>query len=103
MSDGSVRNAYTLKLRNMESRPRRLRIALEGLPGATMWSDEIGRDDASRALTTGVQPDSTASLRVYVIAPPNTPAQDFEFDVTSLDEQVEMAESETRFSAPGDE
>ena len=28
---------------------------------------------------------------------------DFEFDVTSLDEQVEMAEAEARFSAPGDE
>ena len=47
--------------------------------------------------------DSTRSLRVYVIAPPNTPAQDFEFDVTSVDEQVEMAETKAHFTAPGDD
>jgi cytochrome c oxidase accessory protein FixG len=103
MSDGSVRNAYTLKLRNMESRPRQMRIVLEGLPGAAMWTDEIGRGEAARALTVSVPADSTASLRVYVIAPSNTPGQEFEFDVTSMDEQIEMAEAETRFSAPGDE
>ena len=103
MSDGSVRNSYTLKLRNMESRPRHMRIVLEGLPGAAMWTDEIGRGDAARSVTASVPADSTASLRVYVIAPPNTPGQDFEFDVTSLDEQVELADAETRFSAPGDE
>jgi hypothetical protein len=103
MSDGSVRNAYTLKLRNMESRPRQMRIVLEGLPGAAMWTDEIGRADAARSVTASVPADSTASLRVYVIAPPDTPGQEFEFDVTSMDEQVEMAEAETRFSAPGEE
>jgi cytochrome c oxidase accessory protein FixG len=103
MSDGSVRNSYTLKLRNMESRPRQMRIMLEGLPGAAMWTDESGRSDAARSVTASVPADSTASLRVYVIAPPNTPGQEFEFDVTSLDEQIEMAEAETRFSAPGDE
>jgi hypothetical protein len=76
---------------------------LEGLPGAAMWTDEIDRKDAARALIETVPADSTRSLRVYVIAPPNTPGQDFEFDLTSVDEQVEMAETETRFSAPGDE
>jgi cytochrome c oxidase accessory protein FixG len=103
LSDGSVRNAYTLKLRNMESRPRAMRVKLEGLPGAAMWTDEIARKDAARALTFTVAADATASQRVYVIAPPDTASQDFEFDVTSQDEQVEMAETKTRFSAPGDE
>jgi cytochrome c oxidase accessory protein FixG len=103
MSDGSVRNGYTLKLRNMESRPRAMRVKLEGLPGASMWTDEMARSDAARGLTVTVPADSTASQRVYVIAPPNTVSQDFEFDVTSQDEQVEMAETQTRFSAPGDE
>jgi cytochrome c oxidase accessory protein FixG len=103
MSDGSVRNAFTLKLRNMEGRPRPMRVVLEGLPGATMWSDEIGRDQASRALTVTVPADATLSVRAYVIAPPDTASQDFEFDVTSVDEQVEMAEAEVRFTAPGDE
>ncbi len=103
MSDGSVRNSYTLKLRNMESRPRPMRVKLEGLPGAVMWTDEIARAGAARALTFTVPADSTASQRVYVIAPPNTVSQDFQFGVTSQDEEVEMAETETRFSAPGGE
>ncbi|MEC7624057.1 MAG: cytochrome c oxidase accessory protein CcoG, partial [Pseudomonadota bacterium] len=47
MSDGSVRNSYTLKIRNMESRPRAMEIAVEGLPGALMWTDTINRDEAS--------------------------------------------------------
>jgi hypothetical protein len=68
-----------------------------------MWTDEIDRKAAARSIIVGVPADSTASLRVYVIAPPNTGGQDFEFDVTSRDEQVEMAETRTRFTAPGDE
>ena len=103
MSDGSVRNAYTLKLRNMESRPRPMRVVIEGLPGAAMWTDEIGRQDAASTLTFTVPADATASRRVYVIARPNTASQDFGFAVTSVDEQVEMAETQTRFTAPGDE
>jgi hypothetical protein len=68
-----------------------------------MWTDEIDRKDAARALIEAVPADATRLLRVYVIAPPNTPAQDFEFDVTSVDEQVEMAETKVRFTAPGDD
>jgi cytochrome c oxidase accessory protein FixG len=103
MSDGSVRNAYTLKLRNMESRPRPMRITLEGLPGAAMWTDEIARQDAARALTVTVPADETRPVRTYVIAPPKTAGQEFRFTVTSLDEQAEKDASETRFTAPGDE
>ncbi|WP_126174054.1 cytochrome c oxidase accessory protein CcoG [Altericroceibacterium xinjiangense] len=102
MSDGSVRNAYTIKLRNMESRPRAMRIALEGLPSATMWTDEIGREDAARALTRTIPADRAQPLRVYVIAPPETREQDFAFSVTSLDEQAEADSSQARFNAPED-
>jgi len=102
MSDGSVRNAYTVKLRNMQSRPRPMRVTIEGLDGATMWSDQMSRDNAARALTFTVPADSTAPLRLYIVAPPATPAQDFAFRVTSLDEQRETDIGETRFSAPGD-
>jgi cytochrome c oxidase accessory protein FixG len=101
MSDGSVRNAFTVKLRNMESRPRRMRIVLEGLPGALMWSDEIARKDAVRSLDEVVPADATQALRIYVIAPPNTREQQFSFSVTSLDEQAETDKSEVTFAAPG--
>src|SRR3546814_20579790 len=47
LRDGSIRNAYTLKLRNMESRPRAMEIALEGLPGALLWTAAIARSAAA--------------------------------------------------------
>ena len=101
MSDGSVRNAFTVKLRNMESRPRRMRVTLEGLPGAAMWSDSMARADAVRTLDETVPADATQPLRIYVIAPSGTPEQSFAFSVTSLDEQAETDRSETTFAAPG--
>lgn len=103
MSDGSVRNSYTLRLRNMESRPRDMEIAVEGLPGALMWSDTIRRDDAAASQTVTVAADQIETVRAYVMVPEGTPAQDFVFRVTSLDEQRETDTAETRFSAPGDE
>ena len=103
MSDGSVRNSYTLKLRNMESRPREMEIAIEGLPGALMWTDTIGRDDAARTQVKTVLADQVLSVRAYVVAPEGTSTQDFSFSVTSRDEQQETATTETRFDTPGGE
>ncbi len=103
MSDGSVRNSYTLRLRNMESRPRDMEIAIEGLPGAMMWSDTIRRGDAAASLTVAVPADQIETVRAYVTVPEGTRAQDFAFRVTSLDEQRETDTATTRFSAPGDE
>ena len=103
MSDGSVRNSYTLKLRNMESRPREMEIAVEGLPGALMWTDTIGRGDAARIQIKTVPADQVLSVRAYVVAPQGTSTQDFSFSVTSRDEQQETATTETRFDTPGGE
>jgi len=103
MSDGSVRNAYTLKLRNMESRPRPMRIEVDDLPGAVMWTDDMARKDAARAIVRTVPADATLPLRAYVIAPAGTKAHELEFKVASLDEQAEHDEAEAAFEAPGDE
>lgn len=100
MSDGSVRNAYTVKLRNMQSRPRQMRITLEGLPGAAMWTDDMPRENAARALIRTVAADSVVNLRIYVIAPPATAGREFAFAVTSLDGEPESDTGEARFDAP---
>ncbi len=102
MSDGSVRNSFTLKLRNMENRPRQMRITLVGLPVASMWSDNIGREMAARTLTVLVPADATETVRAYVVAPPATKAQDFAFRLTSLDKQAESDVGEAHFAAPED-
>ncbi|WP_083495201.1 cytochrome c oxidase accessory protein CcoG [Tsuneonella troitsensis] len=103
MSDGSVRNAYTLRLRNMEGRPRDMEVAIEGLPGAVIWTDTIGRGGAAPRQMISVPADQTRAVRAYVAVPRGTPAQDFSFRVTSQDEQRETALEETRFSAPGED
>ena len=107
MSDGAVRNAYTLKLRNMEARPREMVVKLAGLPGAVMWSDFISRDAAARSLVFKVAPDQTQAVRVYVIAPAGTREQAFTFVLSAPDQDgakaAETDTSETRFDAPGDQ
>ncbi|MEZ5742399.1 MAG: cytochrome c oxidase accessory protein CcoG [Sphingomonadaceae bacterium] len=101
LRDGSVRNSYTLKLRNMESRPREMEIAVEGLAGAKMWTGTTRREDAAEKLTVEVPADATQTVRAYVMAPEGTTGGQFSFRVTSLDEQRETDSQETRFDAPG--
>jgi cytochrome c oxidase accessory protein FixG len=101
LKDGSVRNAYTLKLRNMESRPRQMEIALQGLPGALLWTDTIAQTAAARSQVFEVPADETRTVRAYVAAPPRTAQQTFAIVLISRDEQAERDVSETLFNAPG--
>ena len=100
MSDGSVRNSYTLKLRNMTSAPRRMALSLEGLAGAEMWSDTTDRHDAARRLVFTVPADATMTVRAYVIAPRGVEGQDFAFTLATADALPESAAGPTRFTAP---
>ncbi|MEW9855049.1 cytochrome c oxidase accessory protein CcoG [Novosphingobium sp. M1R2S20] len=103
LSDGSIRNAYTLRLRNMESRPRTMELTIEGLPGARMWGDDMPRENAARVLRRTVAADSTQPMRAYVAVPPGTEPQDFIFTLRSLDEQRESDSVEARFDGPGED
>ena len=102
MSDGSVRNAYTIKLRNMESRPREMEIGLLGLEGAVFWSDDMPRSAASRTLRRSVAPDQAEAVRIYVATPRGTSPQDFSFTVRALDAEGGGDAHQTRFDVPGD-
>ncbi len=100
LSNGEVRNDYTLKLRNMEARPRPMSVTLEGLPGAVMWTDEMGRQSASRELQLTVAADQTKPVRVYVVAPEGATEQDFHFVLAARDREAGGDRAETRFDAP---
>jgi hypothetical protein len=80
-----------------------MEIAVEGLPGALMWTDTINRDEASATQRVTVPADLMRAVRAYVVVPVGTAPQQFEFRVTSLDEQRETDVVETRFDAPEDE
>lgn len=100
MSDGSVRNSYTLRLRNMTSAPRRMTLSLDGLDGAEMWSDMNDRSDAARSQVFTVPADETLTVRAYVIAPRGVQAQEFAFQLATTDARPESDVGITRFTAP---
>ena len=100
MSDGALRNAYTVKLRNMEDRPRTMELSLVGVPGATMWADDMAKSEASRKLVRKVAADQTDPLRIYVLAPSGTPPQALGFALRGLDAEGGAEHYATRLDAP---
>jgi cytochrome c oxidase accessory protein FixG len=68
LSDGSIRNGYTVKLLNMIPEPRSFVLSVEGLPGATM--SVVGMDEPlERSLVVAVEPDQAKTLKVFVRQP----------------------------------
>ncbi|TCT06139.1 cytochrome c oxidase accessory protein CcoG [Aquabacter spiritensis] len=61
LSDGAIRNAYTLRLANKKLTERSFRLSVDGVPGA--WLDIVG---AAGDLSVTVGPDQTREIRVLV-------------------------------------
>jgi cytochrome c oxidase accessory protein FixG len=93
LSDGSVRNTYTIRLRNKHGEPRDFRISLS--------ADTILRiaQEGSDTNIMTVAPDSTTQIRVYVVARPQDPAAtDETTDLRFWVEDVENGERAHRDS-----
>ncbi len=75
LSDGSIRNGYTVKILNMITEPRIFKLSVTGLPGVTM---SIAGEDKlpSGFIDVKVNADKLRSLRVYVkVNNKNIPAE----------------------------
>ncbi len=85
LSDGDIRNGYTVKILNKRPEPRTFQLSLEGLTGARMFL--AGTNDAgTKTLTVDVQPDRLRSIKVYVRADPKSlPAKDTAFKFVVVD------------------
>jgi cytochrome c oxidase accessory protein FixG len=102
LSDGSIRNAYLVKLRNMQSRPREMIVSLAGLPGGAMWRESETRAQARRSLRLAVPADQVLRERIYVVAPATgTAREDFAFALQAADDSTEKARDEESFVRPG--
>ena len=66
LSDGGVRNAYTVKLLNKRYEPREMQISTAGLQGATV---SVVGADASKGGTVIVPTDTVREVRVLVSVP----------------------------------
>ena len=101
LSDGSIRNGYTVKLLNMIPEPRTIEVSLQGLPGAEM--NAVGIDlPAAQSFTTVADPDRLKMLKVFVRQPAGqvaSAAQTFKFRIKDQG-GVESAEYIATFNAP---
>jgi polyferredoxin len=66
LSDGGVRNAYTVKLLNKRYEPREMAISTAGLPGAAI---SVVGADAGKGGTLTVPTDTVREVRVLVSVP----------------------------------
>lgn len=98
LSNGDIRNGYTMKILNKVHQIRHFRLTVEGLPDAAI--KVIGRDDGAPLFT--VNPDQLASFRILI----STARTNLEDDSTDIrlrlmdqDDGTE-AENETVFRGP---
>ncbi|WP_102109766.1 cytochrome c oxidase accessory protein CcoG [Oceaniglobus roseus] len=68
LSDGAIRNAYDVRVRNREGSLQNIAFSLAGAPGMSLGVE--GVDDT----TVAVEADSQRLIRVYVTAADDTPA-----------------------------
>lgn len=104
LADGSIRDAYTVKLRNMEDRPRDVEVRVSGLPGERLWSEAGSRTTASDRVQLHLDADQVVETRLYVAAPrADTAHVPLTFDVHALDREGGSDHTATSFDRPGDE
>ena len=96
LSDGGVRNGYTVKLLNKLYGPRALSLGLAGLPGAKL--SVVGLEDEVNPIVT-VPPDELKSIRLYVnldkqaVAALGGAATSFDIVVTDVADGARMEHS----------
>ncbi|MCC6205283.1 MAG: cytochrome c oxidase accessory protein CcoG [Hyphomicrobiales bacterium] len=83
LSDGAIRNGYTVKLLNMVPEPRTILVSIDGLPGAAM--SIIGMEEATGGQAAiSVEPDRLKTLKIFIRQPREEvagPAVNFRFVV----------------------
>lgn len=90
LSDGSVRNGYTVKILNKQRATRRFVVSAEGLVGAGL----VVVANPGRSVSVG--PDALRSVRVYVTAPGKGPGvADMSLTVTDAESGAEFAHATT--------
>ncbi len=65
LSDGSVRNGYTIKILNMVPEPRNINLSIQGLPGADISIPDVS-EARGRSTSIPVEPDKLRALKVFV-------------------------------------
>ncbi len=106
LSDGSIRNGYTVKILNKKQEQRSFRLSIMDLPGAAM--EMVGENTAPRVtIEIAVEPDKLRAVKIYVASKDDTLLKqdktDFTFRIEELNSAgvAETAVEQTVFHAPG--
>jgi cytochrome c oxidase accessory protein FixG len=107
LSDGAIRNGYTVKILNKRQQERSFRLAIDGLPGATM--EMVGDSgDKGRSFDITVPPDKLRAVKIYVTtADPEVlehERRNFHFRIEELGAagEPERVSYDAIFHAPGE-
>jgi len=104
LSDGDIRNGYTVKILNKRAEPRTFRLSVEGLKGARMFLAGSTKE-TSDGLTVDVKPDRLREMKVYIRMNPKDLGQretSFRFVAVDMNggENADKAETTAHFHAP---
>ena len=101
LSDGTIRNSYLVKIRNMESRPRDVAIAITQLAGATLWDERGERQPGTQSIRLRVDADQVRAVQLFVAAPAAGPEHaPIAFTVRALDAEGVTSTDESHFDRP---
>ncbi|MDQ7017970.1 MAG: cytochrome c oxidase accessory protein CcoG [Robiginitomaculum sp.] len=70
LSDGSVRNGYTLKIINKAPNTRKFQVSVEGIKDSTLKA--IGLNSDGKTVTVVAEPDKVRVIKIYVTVPAKT-------------------------------
>jgi len=101
LSDGSIRNGYTVKILNMRREARDYDLVIEGLSGANL--SVVGVEEAGGASAVlPAAPDDVATYKLYLSVPPGTLESSVEEVVFQLTNRAtgETVRHETVFRGP---
>ena len=101
LSDGSIRNGYSVKILNLRLQPRDFVVTTEGLPGALLTQAGSGEAPAT-SLVVPVEADKLRTVKIYVTQKPEDIAathEDFFFVATEVGGD-ETSRHQTTFQAP---
>ncbi len=65
LSNGDIRNGYTVKLLNMVQEPRTITLSINDLPGASMNVEGVENGNG-RSVNVPVEPDKLRAVRVFI-------------------------------------
>ncbi len=101
LSDGSIRNGYHIKILNMRTEPRSFRIALDGLPGATLKL-EGGDLGPGTDHTVDVKANQLRNVRAFVTLPDDAvAAESSDYTIRIVDTaSADAVTAKVRFEAP---